>query len=338
MVYIVWQEVTIAEIKMKILKNMKTLSLISNIIIAGIIIFVFSGCGGSSSTYDETATRGNINISVDESYQLIFQSQIEVFEATYEYAKINASYKPETDVFQDLIDDSARLIVTSRKLTNKEIEYFNSKQIIPRTNKIAYDAIAFIFNKENPDSTILFKHISSIFSGGINKWEQINTANKSGDVEIVFDNNKSSNPRYIREKFNIKGSFPENCFAVNSNKEVIEYVESNKNAIGILSVSWISDPNDTLSHRFLQKVKVVAIGDEDNDDGKGGFTLPLQGYIATGQYPLIREVYIISRETFSGLGTGFGSFVAGDRGQTIIKRAGLLPATMPIRLVKIKNQ
>jgi phosphate transport system substrate-binding protein len=43
---------------------------------------------------------------------------------------------------------------------------------------------------------------------------------------------------------------------------------------------------------------------------------------------------MISREGRAGLGTGFVSFVAGDAGQRIIRMAGLLPATMPVRLIK----
>ena len=57
-------------------------------------------------------------------------------------------------------------------------------------------------------------------------------------------------------------------------------------------------------------------------------------YIALKQYPLIREVYMINREGRAGLGTGFVSFVAGDQGQRIIRLMGMLPATMPVRIVK----
>ncbi|NTW34497.1 MAG: phosphate ABC transporter substrate-binding protein, PhoT family, partial [Bacteroidetes bacterium] len=149
--------------------------------------------------------------------------------------------------------------------------------------------------------------------------------------------NKSCNTRFIREKFELKKDFPDNCFAVKSNSQVISFVEQNKNAIGIISVNWISDKNDSISHEFLKKIKVVSIGDEANTDGTGSFYKPYQGNIADGSYPLIRNVYIINRETFSGLGSGFAAFVAGEKGQRILLKSGLVPATMPIRLVQIKK-
>ena len=63
---------------------------------------------------------------------------------------------------------------------------------------------------------------------------------------------------------------------------------------------------------------------------------PYQAYIALKHYPLIRDVYSISREARAGLGTGFASFIASDKGQMIVRRAGMLPATIPVRIVDIK--
>jgi phosphate transport system substrate-binding protein len=62
---------------------------------------------------------------------------------------------------------------------------------------------------------------------------------------------------------------------------------------------------------------------------------PYQAYIALKNYPLTRDVMIINREGRNGLGTGFASFVAGDKGQRMIRLMGLLPATMPVRIIQV---
>ena len=302
------------------------------------LVSIFSGCGGNNTkTPDETTTRGNIKIAVDEAYQLLFDTEIYTFEALYKYAKVNPVYRSEGEAFELLMKDSVRLVVTNRKLTDAEDRKLRSDQIIPKTVKIAYDALAFIVNKENPDTLLLYHQIKDIFSGKTAKWSQLNPKSKLGDLIVVFDNNKSCNTRFIRETFELKDNFPAYCFAVKSNPEVINYVEKNKNAIGVISVNWISDKDDTLSHGFLQKIKIVSVGNEGNTDGTGSFYKPYVGNIAEGSYPLKREVYIIKRETFLGLGSGFAQFVAGDQGQRIVLKSGLVPATMPIRLVQIKK-
>jgi phosphate transport system substrate-binding protein len=303
-------------------------------IVAVFIIMMVSGCG-SSNKIDETPTRGNIKISVDESYTLVMTSQVSTFEMIYTYAIINAAYKNEVECMKDLLNDSVRVIVINRNLTPDEDKNLRSQKIIPKVTKIAYDAIAFIINKENADSVLQYEQIEGIFSRKLTDWNQINKNSKLGEIAMVFDNNKSGNPRYFKEKFKMSNEFPKTCYAVNSNEEVINYVQKNKNAVGIVSVNWISDTQDTVSHRFLNKIKVAGVSDEGSTDGP--FMKPYQGYIADGSYPFIREVFVINREYFSGLGTGFVSFIAGEKGQRIFLKSGLVPATMPIRLVEVKK-
>ncbi|MEI6124067.1 MAG: substrate-binding domain-containing protein [Bacteroidota bacterium] len=312
------------------MKKIKLFSVVAVIMMTAI----FSGCG-SSGKIDETPTRGNIKISVDESYTLALDAQISTFEAIYTYAVIRASYKNEVDCFADLLKDSVRLIIANRNLTPAEDQNLRSQQIYPKVTKIAYDALCFIVNKENSDSVFQFEQIAAIFSGKIKTWADINKNSKLGDLSVVFDNNKSGNPRYIKEKFKLNRDFPSYCYAVNSNKEVINYVEKNKNAIGIISVNWISDAADTVSHDFLNRITVAGVSQQDFTEGP--YLKPYQGYIADGSYPFIREVFVINREYFSGLGTGFASFIAGEKGQRIFLKSGLVPATMPIRLIEIKK-
>jgi phosphate transport system substrate-binding protein len=59
--------------------------------------------------------------------------------------------------------------------------------------------------------------------------------------------------------------------------------------------------------------------------------------IAEGTYPLARDLYIINCQGYSGLGMVGFSFVAGDIGQRIILKSGLLPVRMPGRNIIIKK-
>jgi phosphate transport system substrate-binding protein len=45
----------------------------------------------------------------------------------------------------------------------------------------------------------------------------------------------------------------------------------------------------------------------------------------TRRYPLVRGLYYIIKENYSGLGTGFISFLKYERGQLIFRRAYLGP-------------
>lgn len=302
-----------------------------------IVTAMLSCSGNKSKQIPESPTRGSIKISVDQSYQLMTEAQIDVFQSVYTYAHITAMYKPQAECISDLMNDSVRFIIVNKVLTPEQINQLKANQIIARTTKVAYDALAFIVNPENPDSTLLYEQIKGIFKGNIKTWKQLNPKSKLGDLQIVFDNKKSSTVTYINDTFALGGNFPANCSAVNTNEEVISFVTRNKSALGIIGMNWISDPDDSITHNFLKKVKVMSIGDQTNADGTGAYYKPYQAYIAQGTYPFIRKVYVICRESFAGLGTGFASFIAGEKGQLIILKGGLVPATMPIRLVEIKK-
>lgn len=302
----------------------------------GVIILLYS-CNMTPKKFtDETPTRGTIKIAVDESYQLLADAELYTFQSIYKDAKVNPIYLSGDSILKLFLEDSVRIIISSTKLTENEVAYLRGKAIIPRTTKIAYDALAFIVNKSNPDSLIRYNTLRDIFTGKTSKWKQINPQSKLSDIKIVFDNPGSNNVKTIMNKFEITGSLPNYCYSATKNSEVVSFVENNPEAIGIISVNWISDPRDSISHSFLSKIKVISVTSEYNSEGSE-FYFPHPAYIANKEYPFIREVYTINRETFSGLGTGLTSFIAGDSGQRIILKMGMLPASMPVRLVEIKK-
>jgi phosphate transport system substrate-binding protein len=307
-------------------------------ILTGISFLVLTiSCGRGFNPNDtDTPTTGKIKVGVDDSYRLLLEAETFTFEAMYKYARIENVFKTEADIINDFMNDSVPLIIVNRKLSDQQVAWLKERQFIPKTTKIAIDAIALIVNNENPDTTLLYQTVKEIFQGRINSWTQINNKSKLKDLEVVFDNFKSGNPRYFKEKFGLD-SFPSTCFAAKNNAEVINYVEKNKNAIGVISVNWISDPADTVSHNFLKRFKVVGIGLEGDNDPGTTYYRPFQGYIAEGSYPFTRDVYCINRQTYIGLAGGFSAFIAGEKGQFIVLHAGLVPAAMPVRVVQINN-
>ncbi|MEO8151024.1 MAG: substrate-binding domain-containing protein [Bacteroidia bacterium] len=300
--------------------------------------FIITACNNNTQKeYTDTATTGTIKISVDETFERIIDGELDTFHALYKHATVIPSYTSETQAFQDLINDTARIIIVTRMLNVNEMKYFEGRKLTPRVTKIARDAIAFIVNNDNPDTILNMDHIQQIFTGGIKNWSELSKENKLGDVTIVFDNKNSSTARYVKENITGGKDFPPNCFAVDSNAQVIEYVHEHKNAIGVIGVNWISDGDDPSVLAFLDKIKTIAIVAPDTSAGFGKSYKPYQAYIATNYYPYTRDVYIISREARTGLGSGFAAFVAGEKGQRIILKSGIMPATQSVRIVGFRN-
>jgi phosphate transport system substrate-binding protein len=289
-----------------------------------VVVFIASiilSCNQSGSP-DDTPTTGQITISVDETLKPLINSEINTFNKIYEYAKVTVNYKPEADAFNDLMNGKIRLIIVPRNLNKVELEQFNKWEIVPKLTKIAYDAIALISSKDITDSTLTINQLNSLLTD--------TSVSPFKHTKIIFDNSNSSTIRFLKEKTGVK-ELSKNCYALNTNTAVIDYVSKEKNCIGVIGVNWISDQDDSTHLSFLKSFKVIEL----ESSVKGEFLKPYQAYIAQKIYPLWREIFIISKEAYTGLGTGFTAFVASDRGQRIVLKFGLVPATMPVRLVEL---
>jgi phosphate transport system substrate-binding protein len=295
---------------------------------------VFYTCSGGPNEPTDTPTSGEVNIVVDESFQQLFDTEIYTFHSLYVNAKVNALYLPEKEALDRLINDSCKVVVMCRDLTSNERKRFEQANIFPISTKIAEDAIAIIVNNENRDTVFTVDRIKSILLGSDTLWNQVNKGSQLGKINIVFDNNGSANTAYMRDTLLQGKAFSSNAFAVKSNPEVIDYVSQHKNAIGVLSVNWISDRDDSVTMNFLKKIKVAAVA----KDSASKAVRPYQAYIKTKEYPFTRNVFMINRQTRAGLGMGFVSFVAGEKGQIMILKAGLVPAVAPVRLVEINTR
>lgn len=285
----------------------------------------------------DTPTSGAISIATDESFQPIIAAQIAAFEAIYKKAKVNAVYVSEGEAFQHLLQDSARIVIATRDLNETEKQFFKAKNITPKLLKVAIDGVTLILNKQNEDSLFTLSQLKKIFSGEYGNWNMISGKKNTSKINIVFDKAESSNLNYIKTKFDLSDSLEKRVFAAGSNLKVIEYVKSHPNAIGVIGVNWISDSDDPKHKSFRKVVRVAGIASSDDKDEQEFFQ-PYQAYLAQNQYPLSRELYIISREARAGLGTGFSAWVASDKGQRIFLMSGLLPATQPIRIVSVTKK
>lgn len=286
------------------------------IVLLAIATMLTSCWGPDSEAERDTQTSGTIRISVDETYKPLIESEIKVFESLYPKAHIIAEYKPEADCFKDLIADSARLIIVTRDFNDQERKFFKELKITPQSMLLAWDGVALITNKSNPDSILTMDQVRKIMDGSETekKWQ------------VVFDNQNSSTVRFIRDSINQGKPLPVSATAAKTNPEVVDYVAKVPNALGVIGVSWISDPNDSASIEFNNKVNVVKV----RADYGSEFVKPYQAYIALGSYPLKRGFFFCLKEPYSGLGSGFATFLGSYEGQMVIGKFRLFPARLNI--------
>lgn len=285
---------------------------------------VLNSCSSDNTKDDgpkETTTKGNIKVSVDESFMPVIAQELNVFDSSYPEGHIKATYTNEKQCFEDLFKDSARLIIVSRDVTKDEKAAFDKNGIKLRTLAVAKDAVAVIVHPGSPDSFMTIGQLKQVLIGKFAR-----------EYTIVFDNSQSSTVRYMLDTLIPGQKLSSKTYAVKNNDSLINYVAKNEHAIGFIGVTHVYDEQSNKSEgEFKKQIHVVSLKDE-NDTTVNDFYQPYQAYIALKKYPLSRSIYFVTRDSWNGLGVGFANFLSGDIGQLIFYKARLVPLRVPLNL------
>ena len=285
-------------------------------------LFLVISCKNSTDSNQETILKGNATLLVDATLMPVMEDQVQIFESRYE-ATIKINAQSETEVIQSLVKDTSSIAVLSRKLNADEMKIFANRKIIPKTTPFALDAVALITNRNSSDTLVAIKDVVNFMKGDFS----------SKIKGLVFDNPNSSTVRYMNKLAGLTSIPQKGVFSFGTNNEVIKFVSQNEGMIGVVGLNWLTQPRPEMQ-KYVDKVAALSVKGYNQND----FYAPDQNNIAEGKYILARELYIVNCQGFSGLGMGFASFVAGDIGQRIILKSGLLPYKVPPRKLSIRKQ
>ena len=302
-----------------------------------VALVVLSACNSKSKGPTDTYSSGVVSIAADESFEPIIQEEIEVFENLYPLAGIVPRYTTEVEAINLLLKDSVRLAIATRTLTKEEMNSFHSRKFFPREIKLATDGLALIVNRANPDSLLSVRDFRRILTGEVKNWKEVNPNARLKGIQVVFDNKNSSTVRFAVDSICKGVPLSSQLKALKTNREVIDYVARTPDAIGIIGVNWLSDRNDSTGLSFSKEVRLMSVSAADKAMPDNSYK-PYQACLYYGDYPLARSIYALLNDPRSALPWAFASFLASDRGQRIILKSGLVPATQPVRVVNVKDE
>ncbi len=322
-------------------------------LIAAAITLAMTACsqnGGTKTNTGRTTGVNSTNIAVmacDASFENVMQQEIDVFEFINPNSTILSMYLDEAACIDSLVKGRAQLAVATRELTQSETNFLKQAGRAPHTTRIAVDAIALIVNKDNPLNELTMSELIDILDGKFTDWNQLRPS-KLGTINLVFDHKGSSTVRYMRDSLLDGRQIEATVYAPGDNNAVFQAVKTNRSAIGVIGVSWISsdmsgadksaearaqnlDNEDITDLGFSDEIKVLRLRRDDSIDSYQ----PYQAYILDGKYPLYRSIYMINTGYSGTAAKSFYVFVTGWRGQKLILGTGVLPSTVRPRVVTL---
>ena len=194
-------------------------------------------------------------------------------------------------------EGTADIGMSSRELKEKEI---NTHPDL-KAHTIAHDGIAVVVHPSNPLSDLTKEQITDIFSGRIRNFKEMG----GDDTEtVVVIREEGSGTRATFEKL-IMGDVDtaKNALQKPSNGAVKATIAGNENAIGYLGIAYLDE-----------SVKAIKMNGIE----------PSKENIRSGEYPVSRKLYMITKGEAIGLAKKFIDFILSDEGQRIVEDEGFI--------------
>lgn len=257
-----------------------------------LFIILISSCS-SNKRYDTVTISGS-----DTMYELL-----EILSAVY--MKKNPSISIYVSGggtefgFHSLEQGKADICMASRNLNSSELRIIADKfKSVGVSHIIAKDAISIYINQDNKIQNLKQDDILKIFKCDILNWKELGGENAK--IVALRRMTTSGTYHYFKDHILMGDEFCEKVESVNSHKEMIDYIENDKFAIGFGGVG---------NHGNAKLLKIE--GYEPTPDN-----------IKNDKYPLTRYLKLITISEPKGQVREFINWILGPEGQRIIRNFG----------------
>ncbi|MCP4699968.1 MAG: phosphate ABC transporter substrate-binding protein [Gammaproteobacteria bacterium] len=222
-----------------------------------------------------------------------------------------------------LINGSADIVNTSRKMKSREISLAEKRGRNPVQHLMGYDAIAIFLHKDNPADSLNFEQLAEIYGKGgkANKWSDFGiTVPGCIDQKIMpvgRQNNSGTYAVFRKRVLGDRRNYKMGSRNLHGSKEVVTEVEKTPCAIGYSSRAYVSS-----------KVKTACIAKKKDDT----CIVPSIENTADQTYSLVRPLFIYTNDKPEGEIKKYLDWVFGKEGQCILQAQGYAP----IRAVECK--
>ncbi len=201
-----------------------------------------------------------------------------------------------------LIDKTADIADSSRKMKAGEIAKAKASGVNPYENVIAVDGIAVVVHPSNPVNNLTREQIKAIYTGKISSWSEL--GGKKAKIVVVSRDTSSGTFESFYELALDKEKVRPDALTTASNQAGAQIVGQTPGAIAYVGLGYITP-----------KVKAIEVN---------GIKCTEQN-ILNDKYPLSRPLFMYTDGVPAGSVKRFIDFVKGEEGRTLIREAGFIP-------------
>jgi phosphate transport system substrate-binding protein len=288
-------------------------------------------------------------VAVSEPHAPLLRREAELFNSLYPGAHVEVQARSTREALIALVEDSVQMAAVDRAPTAQEQTALERAGVHTSELRMGEDALGVFVHPANRLRGLTCAQVGDVLTGRTNDWVSLPGAGLSGRIYVVLTGRNSGVCELLATVFFPNATLAPSQVAA-TEAEVLQKVLADPNAIGVASVAAWKDPGAARGVRIaasgepgwtngISTTSAAALRALDAlvADSTGTWVAhPLhQANVHRGVYPFHFSVLMLF-DPRSALAAGFGSFVASAPGQKLVLAAGLVPATMPVRLVTRK--
>lgn len=301
----------------------------ASLFLSALVLLVLTACSDISfqGKANDVPTAGQVRIGFETGDSFLVSQWLYIFHSQYPKASITPVFEEKETLIALMLADSLQGIFIHDTFSKAEQNWLTDKKNAT-VNEIVMGATSpvLVASKNSEIRQISFQDFETWNTGQI-MTIAVRSRNCSEEQaiqryisRIIADTAKQQNHPYGKIRREI---FP-------TDKDIIEFVATHSNAIGVVSLNAIADKRDSLSMALQRMVRILPIQNE-----RGEFHLPFHSQISAKQYPIIQPLVSYETQGYSGLVKGFVIYANSQAGQALLQKSGLLPANYQGRKIQI---
>ena len=261
------------------------------------------GCSSTPPTTDsaDNNLKGKLTITGSSTVAPLASEIAKRFESENPEVRIDVQTGGSSRGLADAAQGLADIGMVSRALTATEKQEYQDFAI-------ARDGISMIVNQENPVESLSDEQIMNIYTGRIDKWQDVGGTDNL--ITVVNKAEGRSTLELFLKYFHLDNGQIEADTVIGDNQQGIKTVAGNKNAISYVSIGAAEhDINNGVP------IKLLPIGDIE------ATTTTVQD----GSFPLSRPLTLVTKTEPSGLTKEFIEFAQSEEVNDLVEAQNFVP-------------
>ena len=277
------------------------------------------GCSSQSkpAPVEDSLTSGRISVASAAEATRIVEREREAFERLYPQAGIHVTTRPSGEGIRALFAAECDLAVISRELEPEERAAAARGGLELEGYRFAKDAVVVIANRGNPVENVALDELKRIYLGRVRNWSELGGPDRP--IEPVFPDPKSDLAEFFVQQVMNGEPVQTRVAVVDDDSTAVAEVEARPGGIGFVSLAWADRGAKTLRVSSLTGLP---------------YWKPDLEAVYQGDYPLTRALSFYVRANGPRVAHGLVTFATSRDGQEIVREAGLVPTSVPVRFVR----